>query len=185
MIPLKPMPSPRPVSASASSVAVGHHIPPIERIRLFSDSQWEDFVLEWADSLRKRYQCVERCGGAGDIGRDVIATAQVVNGVAIWDNYQCKHYNHPLRPSDIWIELGKLVYYTYIKEYTLPRKYYFIAPQGVGTELSNLLRYPARLYESLLKNWGKYCTNKITQKSQVSLDAKLKKYEGINNRTLI
>ena len=41
--------------ASADIVATGLPIPPIERIRIFSSGQWEDFVLEWADSLRDQY----------------------------------------------------------------------------------------------------------------------------------
>jgi hypothetical protein len=47
-------------------------IPPIERIPIFSDSQWDDFVLEWADLLRDQYGHVERCGSADDIGRDIM-----------------------------------------------------------------------------------------------------------------
>ncbi len=117
-----PIPRPNLATANANSVATGHYVPPIERIRIFSNSQWEDFVLEWADSLRSEYECVERCGGAGDMGRDVIAFASSAMDSEIWDNYQCKHYNHPLRPSDIWLELGKLAYYTFIKKFSYPRQ---------------------------------------------------------------
>jgi len=38
--------------------------------------------------LREEYELVERCGGAGDMGRDVIAMVKGGNGA--WDNYQCK-----------------------------------------------------------------------------------------------
>src|SRR4051794_21251739 len=61
-----PLPQPHATSASSDSVLVGHPIPPIDRIRIFSDLQWEHFVLEWADSLRSEYVRVDRCGGAGD-----------------------------------------------------------------------------------------------------------------------
>jgi len=57
-------------------VALGLLAHPVERVRLFSPSQWECFVQEWGDSLRDEYELVERCGGAGDMGRDVIATNQ-------------------------------------------------------------------------------------------------------------
>ncbi|MDK9719520.1 MAG: hypothetical protein OEL57_16685, partial [Trichlorobacter sp.] len=115
------LPSPKPVTVSASSVITGQYVAPIDRIKLFSNSQWEDFVLEWADSLRDNYERVERCGGAGDMGRDVVALATSKKNVELWDNYQCKHYDHPLWPSDIWIELGKLVYYTFTGEFSYPR----------------------------------------------------------------
>lgn len=162
------------VPASADVVAAGLPIPPIERIRIFSDSQWEDFVLEWADSLRDQYGTVERCGGAGDMGRDIIAFDKA--NPVIWDNYQCKHYKAGLTPGDIWVELGKLVYYTYINEYTYPQKYVFVAPQGAGTKLSNLLRKADKLKAQLIDNWEKHCKTGITSTTVIELDATLRTY---------
>ena len=142
---------------------------PEDRIKLFSAAQWELFVHEWVDSLRDEYELVERCGGAGDMGRDVIAT--VKNGDSVWDNYQCKHYDDSLKPSDIWVELGKLAYYTKRGDYSYPRRYYFIAPRGAGTTLSNLLKKPAELRAGLLANWEKHCRDKITKTDVVECDA--------------
>jgi hypothetical protein len=122
-------------------VLAGHPIPAIERIRLFNSTAWEEFILEWADSIRSEYERVERCGGAGDFGRDIIGISKC--GTGAWDNYQCKHYGNPLAPSGIWIELGKLTYYTHKGLYTYPRKYDFIAPQGAGNKLSRLLKDPS------------------------------------------
>lgn len=45
----------------------------IAQLRVFSPKQWEDFVLEWAHSLKANYARAERCGGAGDLSRDVVA----------------------------------------------------------------------------------------------------------------
>lgn len=60
----KPLPAPTAITGvSADVVAKGQPIPPIERIKIFSDTQWEEFVLEWADSLRTEYRLVERRGG--------------------------------------------------------------------------------------------------------------------------
>jgi hypothetical protein len=159
---------------SFTDVVGGLPIPPIERIRIFSPGQWEDFVLEWADSLRVQYGNVERCGGAGDMGRDVIAFDYA--DPILWDNYQCKHYKTGLTPGDIWIELGKLVYYTYSKEYTYPRKYVFVSPQGAGTKLSNLLKHPDKLKAQLIENWDKHCRIGITTKVEVELSADLRRY---------
>lgn len=175
MISSNPLPIPAGgTTASADMVAAGLPIPPIERIRIFSDGQWEDFVLEWADSLRDQYGTVERCGGAGDMGRDIIAFDKA--NPVIWDNYQCKHYKMGLTPGDIWVELGKLVYYTYIDEFTYPRKYFIVAPQGAGTKLSNLLRKADKLKAQLIDNWEKHCKNGITSTAVVELDAALRAY---------
>jgi hypothetical protein len=146
-------------------------VPPIDRIKLFNSTQWEEFILEWVDSLRTDYGQVDRWGGAGDMGVDVVATDATT--ASSWDNYQCKHYKDPLRPSDIWVELGKLAYYTHRGDYTCPRKYFFVAPQGAGTKLSNLLKKPQKLRESLLANWDAYCRKDITSTQEIVLDAAL------------
>ena len=171
-----PLPTPpEPEQAHIDTVTAGPPILPIERIKLYSPEEWEVFVLEWAHGLKSKYAHVERCGGAGDMGRDVIAYPDK-NNTDVWDNYQCKHYNHPLFPSDIWIELGKLVYYTYRREFTYPRRYWFVAPQGAGTTLANLLKKPDKLKQKLVQNWDNNCRTKITSTEEISLDADLRNY---------
>jgi hypothetical protein len=165
---------PEPSSVSSDAVAFGGLIPPIDRLKIFSDTQWEEFVLEWAHSLTTDYARVERCGGAGDMGRDVIAIVEIASG--IWDNFQCKHHGSPLAPTDIWTELGKLVYYTRRGDYTYPRRYSFVAPQGAGPKLSNLLKKPENLRAGLLENWDAHCRTKITATETVELDAALRAY---------
>jgi len=171
-----PVPMPKPPAPSpglaADVVASGVQVHPEDRIKLFSDKQWERFIQEWVDSLEDQYDLVERCGGAGDMGRDVIARVKAGNGA--WDNYQCKHYKESLKPSDIWIELGKLAYYTLKGEYPYPRRYYFIAPQGAGTKLSNLLKKPDKLRAQLLANWDAECRDKITKTETVECDNAMK-----------
>jgi len=170
-----PLPAPATHTiVSADYVATGLPIPAIERIKLFSNVQWEEFILEWADSLRQVYHLVERCGGAGDMGRDVVATCKDDHNQ--WDNYQCKHYGHPLFSSDIWVEIGKLIYHTRQKNYTYPRKYYFVAPQGAGTTLSKLLKKPDQLRNDLKANWDTHCRGKITSTKKVELDSELSAY---------
>jgi hypothetical protein len=149
-------------------------IPAIDRIKIFSDKQWEEFVLEWADSLRAEYRRVERCGGAGDLGRDIIATSR--DDETLWDNYQCKHYRDPLAPADIWAELGKLLYYTHRGDFTYPRRYFFVAPQGAGTKLSNLLKKPEELRAGLIDNWDGHCRKCITSTQEIDLDEGLRRH---------
>jgi hypothetical protein len=129
-------------------------------------------VDEWASSLAG-YGLVERAGGAGDMGCDVIATVDPSDPDSTWDNYQCKHYDHPLAPSDIWVELGKLCYYTHINEYSVPRAYRFVAPRGIGTKLLNLLKKPEKLREGLIANWSTKCSKHITSTKEISLEGAL------------
>jgi len=170
-VPIQQPPAPPP-GLTADVVASGVPVHPQDRVRLFSADQWERFVEEWVDSLRDEYELVERCGGAGDMGRDVIAT--VKGGSGAWDNYQCKHYGYSLKPGDIWIELGKLAYYTKRGDYSYPRRYFFIAPSGAGTKLSNLLKKPEELRSELLKQWDAHCRKGITKTEIVECDAAMK-----------
>ena len=167
-----PQPAAPPPGLAADVVASGLPVHPEDRVRLFSPDQWERFVQEWVDSLRDEYELVERCGGAGDMGRDVIATVKGGNGA--WDNYQCKHYQKVLAPGDVWVELGKLAYYTLKGEYSYPRSYFFVAPQGVGPKLPNLLKKPHALRDGLLANWDKACRTGITKTEVVDCDAAMK-----------
>lgn len=119
---------------SVAYVSSGVPIPKPLRVTTFSPGEWESFTEEWATSLEQSYARVARFGGSGDLGVDVVGFVGDTWKTG-WDNYQCKHYDHPLRPSDIWIEIGKIIYYSYKNEYTVPRKYYFVASQNVGTSL--------------------------------------------------
>ena len=167
-----PQPALPPPGLAADVVASGLPVHPEDRVRLFNSEQWERFIQEWVDSLRDEYELVERCGGAGDMGRDVIATVKGGNGT--WDNFQCKHYKNALAPSDFWVELGKLAYYALKGEYSYPRNYFLVAPQGVGPALSNLLKKPDDLRKALLANWDKACRTQITKTEVVECDAAMK-----------
>ena len=106
-------------------------------LKLCSPEEYELIIKSYVkDILSEKYSKVVRLGGSGDKGRDVVA---YVND-EVWDNYQCKHYKDPLTPYDIWVEIGKLCYYTHIGDFTVPRKYYFVSPCGVGTKLWDLLK---------------------------------------------
>ena len=108
------------------------------------------------------------------MGRDVIAFHK--ENPSLYDNYQCKHYRGPLNPSNVWIEFGKLIYYTKKGEYSWPSSYFFVAPLGVGPKLSRLLRDPEKLRSGLKAEWNKSCTNKIIKDCSVVLDESLIQY---------
>ncbi len=166
---------PKPPAASPSSEQMqsGLPIPKAARVRLFSPEEWEEFIEEWATSLSDFYSKVRRFGGSGDLGVDVagFTSDQGIHGT--WDNYQCKRYSHPLRPSDIWIEIGKIVYYSHIGEYAAPRKHYFVCSSGIGTTLEKLLNNTAKLKDQARANWVKYCKRGITSTGEIPLDGAL------------
>src|SRR5208282_5181460 len=97
LLPLPPPPALAPVRADQA--ATGAYVPPAQRVKLFSAAEWEQFIQEWAHSLKPDYHSVWRCGGSGDMGRDVIAHVGDPALGGDWDNYQCKHYDHALMPS--------------------------------------------------------------------------------------
>ncbi|WDM21263.1 ABC-three component system protein [Paenibacillus polymyxa] len=152
-------------------------IPAIELLTLFSDTEFERFIQEWATGYLLEivgYKKVYRNAGAGDKGRDVVACHD--ESGEKWDCYQCKHYDHPLTPSDVWVEFGKLCYYTFHNEFTVPQKYIFATSKGVGPLLKSYIQNPEQLKNNLILNWEKHCKNKITDTGIVELTEELKGY---------
>lgn len=157
-----------------NDILIGSPVPAIDRLKIVSEEQFEDIIREWvAGYCQSKYIKVWRAGGARDKGRDVVA---IIDDSGIWDNFQSKHYDHPLMPSDIWLELGKLCYYTFSKAFTLPRRYYFVAPQGVGPTVGDLLLNPKQLKISFLLEWDKICKGGITKKTEIPLSVELEKH---------
>lgn len=126
--------------------------------------------------LKAIYSQVQRFSGAGDRGVDIagFTDADKLNGV--WDNYQCKHSGHPLFPSDALPEIGKLLWYTFNKQFAVPRRYYFVAPKGAGTTLNALLANAPALKNALIKDWDKYCGAKITSTQEIPLEGEFLAY---------
>lgn len=161
---------------STGHIHAGLPIPKVSRVQIFSPEEWERFIEEWATSLKSDYNMVRRFAGAGDLGIDVACFTQNVGFSEPWDNFQCKRYDHSLRPSDIHVEIGKLIYYTWLKEYTVPRRYYFAASRDMGTTAGKLLLSPAKLKESVRQNWEKQCQNEITSTAEIPLTGELLEY---------
>lgn len=160
-------------TASAEHVAFGMPIPKTRRVEQFSPDEWEEFTEEWASSLELEYRLVRRFGGSGDLGLDVAAFASDEKFDGEWDNYQCKRYDHPLYPSNIWVEIGKIIYYSHKGEYSPPRKCFFVASRGIGTTLSRLLLKPNDLKSKCRAAWAEHCENKITENEIVKLEGAL------------
>jgi hypothetical protein len=173
------------IALSSDQALLGQRIPPQQQLLLYSPDEWEQFVLEWAHyCLKKDYLQVQRFSGAGDRGIDVAGFADVKKLDGAWDNYQCKHYDHALYPSDALPEIGKLLWYTFNKAFEIPRRYYFVAPKGVGTSLNGLLSNAPKLKEALISGWDNYCKGQITKTSEILLEGGFLKYVREFNFTI-
>src|SRR5689334_14064720 len=128
---------------TGDQVVHGPLIPPQQQILLYSSEQWEAFVHDWSHfCLKKLYAQVQRFTGAGDRGIDIAGFVDGQKLQGAWDNYQCKHYDHALYPGDVWPEIGKILWYSFKKDYKPPRRYFFVAPWGAGTKLLSLMGDP-------------------------------------------
>jgi hypothetical protein len=158
---------------SSSEIFNGPPVPKIERLRSMSEDDFEVMVLEWAYGyLKDKYKQVRQYGGAGDKGRDVVG----IYDDGKTDIFQCKHYDSPIAPSQIYVELAKLCYYTFKKEYEVPFSYYIVAPEGVGSKLEGLIDMPSELKAKLIENWEESGQNKISSLAEIKLDGKFKTY---------
>ena len=173
-------PTPWP-NANARLLGVGAGLPvdPIDRLKNFSDEQFERFTLEWATGyLASRvpqvFQVQQR-GGAGDKGRDIIVWCDPPNvKPRRWRLYQCKHYADALSKAIAIEEVGKVLYFTFRGDFTPPEEYWFVTHQGVAGTLQDLLDDPVKLKAEVVAGWDKYCAKKITTKSVISLSPELK-----------
>lgn len=143
---------------------------PYERVKAYSDKEFELFIREWVVSLKSTCQ-VRGFGGAGDKGRDIVART----GSGHYIYCQCKHYDHPLTVKDILPEFGKLVYYTFLKEVPLPSAYYIVAPMDIGSRLNDLIDNPAKINKIVIDNWDNICKKKISNRA-MNLNEGLKRY---------
>lgn len=172
--------SPPPPSKAMMSPAQLQNGPPIEpltRIMGYEPAEWEKFVDEWVSgALKNKYVKVMRYSGANDHGIDVAAFTddQYLRGV--WDNYQCKHYRDSITPGTAWPEIGKMLWFSYKKQFVPPRAYYFVAPRGTGTTLTQYLTNTDLLKSAVIEVWSKSIENGITTTQPVKLEGEFKYY---------
>lgn len=162
--------------ASAAHVTSGIPIPKVSRVKQFSPEEWEQFTEEYASELRTEYAKVRRFGGTGDMGIDVACFTTNQGFDEGWDNHQCKRYHGSLAPSSAWLEIGKIIYYSYCEEYPPPRKHFFCASAGISTKLEKLLAAPLKLKEECKKEWSSKCENDITNIQPIPLTGSLLTY---------
>jgi hypothetical protein len=173
---VQPQPSETTSGLSNHDILFGPPVPPEKRVLLYSDAEWEEFIEEWAYGLKEKYLAVLRVSGPGDKGRDVLGFYGEPGSDCEWDNYQCKHYGDGLTRTDAYPEIGKLCYHTFRKEYTVPKRYYFVAPRECGSTLASLLLDPEKLKEDFVANWEQLVADKITKTATIRLSGDLQKW---------
>lgn len=159
---------------SPRDILLGKPVPKIDRLRSMNEDDFEYMVNEWAsDYLKSKYNGkVKRFGGSGDKGRDVVGFYP--DGKI--DIYQCKHYAQPISPSVMWVEFGKLCYYTFNKDYLIPQNYYIVSSCGVGSKLQDYISKYSEINIGLIENWDTYCKKYITKTKKIELSGDFKKY---------
>jgi hypothetical protein len=175
-----PAPTPWP-GANARLLGLGAGLPvhPLDRLASFGDEEFERFVFEWAHGFLTKQlpegSEIQWRGGAGDKGRDIIALIGPPRPAGRpWKLFQCKHYAQRLGPADAVTEIGKILYYTWIGEYSAPDEMWFATHRGVTNTLQDLVDAPEELRAHILKRWDKDCKNKITSKRAIELTPDLK-----------
>ena len=155
----------------------GPPVTPEQHIKGYSEDEFESFIREWAFHYKqikqKAYAQVGRFGGAGDMGRDVVGYIDPPSSNGKLDIYQCKHYGHGLYPSDVWTELGKLCYFTFIGAFAVPEEYLFVCPEDVGPDLGRLLEKPEDLRQRLMDEWGEHVEGVIKKRKKIKLEGNL------------
>jgi len=143
---------------------------PIKILQVLNEDDYETMVEEWqSDSLGKKYSRVEKLGGPGDKGRDVVCTDGNNDSYV----YQCKHYDRKLNKQDVLLEIGKCCHHCSKGDYPIPKKYYFVSPKGLATQVRDLLVSSTNLKEELKANWGKICQSKISSSGEIELESGL------------
>jgi hypothetical protein len=162
---------------SASSTISGRVFQPQQHILLYSSEEWEAFIREWVHYQKSQYQKVLRLTGANDQGIDVAGFVDSDGDLqGIWDNFQCKHYQNPLTPTDGLKEIAKILWHSFSGSYKPPRKYYFIAPKECGMTLSRLLGNADNLKKKVVADWDKTCKKAVTSSQEIPLDGAFKIY---------
>lgn len=154
---------------SAAQVLSGIPIPPIRLLQVMSPEEWEEFTEEWLSfhKTMATYQSIRRYSGPGDLGLDVVAFTAADGFAKPWDSYQCKHYDHALKPTDIYGEVGKIIHHSFQRTppfnqaCRVPRRHVFIAPFGVGITLGRSLKDPNRFKEDVRAKWESHCVPAI------------------------
>ncbi|CAM3873671.1 hypothetical protein GCM10027565_43450 [Bordetella tumulicola] len=162
-------------------------------LKLDSD-ELEELVKKWLALESEIYFDFSRSSGAYDRGLDAVGFLTKERHDGDWDNFQCKQLRSTLKDGEFFAEIGKVFYYASLNEFILPRRYIFVAPNGISKETKKFVNSPKQLKAALLDEWDVRCSGKIISKKKIPLSSELKtaiegydfsKIEAWNNTKLI
>ena len=174
---------------TAAQVVGGIPIPPVRLLQVMSWDDWEGFTEEWLTFHKGKgtYHSIKRYSGPGDLGLDVVAFTSEVGFEEPWDSYQCKQYDHALRPGDVYGEVCKIIYHSYQRTppfnqaRRVPRRHVFVSPFGVGITVGRWFKDPKRFKEEVRQKWESHCVPKIGTGIEAPLEGSLLEYfEGFS-----
>jgi len=154
---------------TAAQVLQGIPIPPVSLLPVLSAEDWEQFTHEWLWYFKNSgiYHDVNKFSGSGDLGLDLVAFSSDTGFDAPWDSFQCKQYKHALQPSDIYPEVGKIIYHSFMRtppfnqSERVPRRHTFVCPHGVGITVGRWLKDPSRFKQEVETHWEANCVPNI------------------------
>jgi hypothetical protein len=139
------------------------------------DAELEQFCRAWVEK-KSGYFEVKRYAGSGDLGRDVVGFLTNKRHDADWDNYQCKQYRSGVAVGQGLLAVGKILYWAWKGEFTLPRKFFFVAPRRLARKLEGYVDKPTEMKKALLDGWDTTCAKQITAKQIIALDTSLRAF---------
>lgn len=134
------------------------------------DTELEQFCRQWVERKSGDYVEVKRFGGAGDKGRDVVGFSSPSRHAGAWDNYQCKQYRDKLGKGKGLLAVGKVLYWALQGEFTVPRRFIFVAPKGLNSNLLKLINQPDSFRTEIVAGWNLYCAKAIIQNQEIKLE---------------
>lgn len=153
-------------------------------MKAMDEDTYEELVASWAywclkENDGRLYEDVMRIGGTGDRGVDVIAYYNQKENVC--DIYQCKHYNHTIKRSEIIVEIGKFLYYMSTGDLPIPESYFLMALQGIGPQFLPIYTNAEKLKVDIVGNWDKCIASNIEEGETHNLGGALKTFiEGFD-----
>ena len=169
---------------TAAQVSGGIPVPPVRLLQVMSSEDWEGFTEEWLSYYKDqgKYDAIKRYSGPGDMGLDVVAFTASNGFASPWDSYQCKQYNHALRPTDIYGEVGKIIFHSFKRtppfnqQYRVPRRHVFVSPHGMGITVGRWIKDQDRFKEEVRSKWESHCVPKIGSGIEEPLQDELMEY---------
>lgn len=140
-----------PQNLNCDELIKGPQVTPMQRLEIMDPSRFEELTEVWLLGKEDiKYRSVKRNAGSGDRGRDVVCYHVSSSDI---DIYQCKHYKDQLNWSDLKEEFYKLCYFTFIKDYPVPKSYFIVSAKGCSNKLrTDYIDKPAEINKALINH---------------------------------